>query len=194
MAMTAARPGLIRAEDIPFGRRLVAFCFVLIFDFFYGWSWNTVDLLRPDIRAAFGLGLADVSLMYTAQSGGALIGAVVIGQLADPAYPRKLAALYCEFRETGVAERLGYRDPADLAEQYPRFFWGKVEPHIGPALRHLERTVDGRLWVAQLYAHVFVEEHVRHRLGTERGGGAAGELRVVSGEAEPPIIRHQMSN
>lgn len=83
MAMTAARPGLTRAEDIPFARRLIAFCFIMVFDFFYGWSWNTVDLLRPDIRAAFGLGLADVSLMYTAQSAGALIGAVVIGQLAD---------------------------------------------------------------------------------------------------------------
>src|SRR4051812_43939488 len=93
--------------------------------------------------------------------------------------------------EAGVAERLGYRDPADLAERYPRFFWGKVEPYIGPALRHLERTADGRLWVAQLYAHVFVEEHVRHRLGTERGGGS-GELRVVAGEAEAPVARRQV--
>lgn len=74
---------MIRAEDIPFSRRLIGFCFVMVFDFFYGWSWNTVDLLRPDIRAAFGLSLADVSLMYTTQSAGALIGAVVIGQLAD---------------------------------------------------------------------------------------------------------------
>lgn len=78
-----APTGRVRAEDIPFARRLVAFCFVLVFDFFYGWSWNTVDLLRPDIRAAFGLSLADVSLMYTAQSAGALVGAVTIGQLAD---------------------------------------------------------------------------------------------------------------
>ena len=56
---------------------------------------------------------------------GLVRAADLIGQLADPAYPRKLAALYCEFRETGVAEQLGYRDPADLAEQYPRFFWGR---------------------------------------------------------------------
>jgi hypothetical protein len=129
----------------------------------------------------------------TGTEAGLVRAADLIGQLADPAYPRKLAALYCEFRETGVAERLGYRDPADLAEQYPRFFWGKVEPHIGPALRHLERTPDGRLWVAQLYAHVFVEEHVRHRLGTERGRAAAGELRLVPGEAEPPVARRPMS-
>ena len=73
----------VRAEDIPFARRIIAFMFLLVFDFFYGWSWNTVDLLRPDIRAALGLTLGEVSLMYTAQSAGALIGAVIIGQLAD---------------------------------------------------------------------------------------------------------------
>ena len=83
IAATAAEPGLIRAEDIPFARRVVAFCFVLVFDFFYGWAWNTVDLLRPDIRAAFDLSLNEVALMYTTQSAGALVGAVAIGQLAD---------------------------------------------------------------------------------------------------------------
>ena len=118
---------------------------------------------------------------------GLVRAADLVGQLADPAYPRKLAALYHELRETGVAERLGYRDPADLAEQYPRFFWGKVEPYIGPALGHLGRTAEGRLWVAQLYAHVFVEEHRRRRLGTERGAPAgAAELRMVPGGAGPP--------
>ena len=118
---------------------------------------------------------------------GLVRAADLVGQLADPAYPRKLAALYHELRETGAAERLGYHDPADLAEQYPRFFWGKVEPYIGPALGHLGRTAEGRLWVAQLYAHVFVEEHRRHRLGTERGVPAgAGELRVVPAGAGPP--------
>lgn len=80
MAIIAQR---IRAEDILFSRRVAAFGFLMIFDFFYGWSWNTVDLLRPDIRAAFGLSLKQVSLMYTAQSAGALIGAVLVGQLAD---------------------------------------------------------------------------------------------------------------
>ena len=43
----------------------------------------------------------------------------LIGQLADPFYPRKLNALYHEFAETGVAEQLGYHSPADVAEHYP---------------------------------------------------------------------------
>jgi hypothetical protein len=100
---------------------------------------------------------------------GLLRAADLIGQLADPHYPRKLNALFHEFVETGVAERLDYRSPADLAERYPRFFWSVVEPYIRPALQHLQRTVEGKQWIAQLYAHVFVEEHVRARAGPQRG-------------------------
>lgn len=73
----------VRAEDIPAARRVAAFVFLMVADFFYGWSWNTVDVLRPDIRASFGLTLTQASLMYTAQSAGALLGALLIGQLAD---------------------------------------------------------------------------------------------------------------
>ncbi|MEK0083860.1 metal-dependent phosphohydrolase [Benzoatithermus flavus] len=102
----------------------------------------------------------------------------LIGQLGDPDHPRKLNALYYEFCETGMNEKLGYRSPADLAEQYPRFFWSKVEPYLGTAIRHLERTVEGKQWIAQLYAHVFVEEHRRSRPGPERAPRAKA--------AEPP--------
>ncbi len=100
---------------------------------------------------------------------GLLRAADLIGQLADPFYPRKLNALFHEFVETGVAERLGYRSPADLAEHYPKFFWQKVEPYIDDALAHLQRTVEGKQWIANLYAHVFVEEHRRDRPGPQRG-------------------------
>jgi hypothetical protein len=106
----------------------------------------------------------------------------LIGQLGDPDHPRKLNALYYEFCETGMNERFGYRSPADLAEQYPRFFWSKVEPYLGTALAHLERTVGGKQWIAQLYAHVFVEEHHRSRPGPER---APEEKAAVNGGASP---------
>jgi hypothetical protein len=100
---------------------------------------------------------------------GLVRAADLIGQLADPFYPRKLNALYHEFVETGVAERLGYRSATDVAERYPRFFWQAVEPYIGDALQHLQRTVEGKQWIANLYAHVFAEEHRRERLGPQRG-------------------------
>jgi hypothetical protein len=100
---------------------------------------------------------------------GLVRAADLIGQLADPFYPRKLNALYHEFAETGVAKQLGYKSPADVAAHYPRFFWEKVEPYLGEALHHLSRTVEGKQWIANLYAHVFTEEHTRTRLGPQRG-------------------------
>jgi hypothetical protein len=96
---------------------------------------------------------------------GLLRAADLIGQLADPLYPRKLNALFHEFAEIGINEKLGYATPADLAEQYPRFFWSKVEPYIRDAQRHLELTIEGRQWLAHLYSNVFVIEHNRQHMG-----------------------------
>ena len=73
----------IRAEDVPAARRVAAFAFLMSTDFFYGWAWNTADVLRPDIRAALRLSLGQAGSMYSAQGAGALVGAIVIGQLAD---------------------------------------------------------------------------------------------------------------
>jgi hypothetical protein len=108
----------------------------------------------------------------TETEAGLVRAADLIGQLGDPYYPRKLKALFHEFAETGAADRLGFESPADIAERYPRFFWSKIEPFIGPALGHLERTVEGKQWIANLYANVFVEEHVRARPGPQRAAPA----------------------
>ena len=96
---------------------------------------------------------------------GLLRAADLIGQLADPMYPRKINALFYEFAETGVNGKLGYSSPADLAQRYPGFFWTKVEPYIRDARRHLEQTVEGRQWLAQLYSNVFAIEHNRQGMG-----------------------------
>ena len=99
---------------------------------------------------------------------GLLRAADLIGQLGDPFYLRKLNALFHEFAETGVNLKLGYQNPSDLAEHYPRFFWSKVEPHIGHAIAHLEMTIEGRQWIAQLYSHVFAVEHHLSRMGPQQ--------------------------
>lgn len=80
--MNRAGPRL-RAEDIPVSRRALAFVLLMIFEFFYGWSWNTVDVLRPQFREELGLSLTQAGSAYTAQSLGALIGAIAFGALAD---------------------------------------------------------------------------------------------------------------
>src|SRR4029079_10410477 len=61
----------------------------------------------------------------------------LIGQLGDPSYLRKANALFCEFRETGVAKTLGYDSPADVIEKYPDFYWRSVSPYVAPAVQFL---------------------------------------------------------
>jgi hypothetical protein len=92
----------------------------------------------------------------------------LIGQLADPNYMRKIAALFAEFAETGMNEQLGYDSSAGLRAAYPKFFWSTVTPYIEDALSDLRMTQDGQLWVANLYSHVFAEEHKLPALGAER--------------------------
>ena len=100
---------------------------------------------------------------------GLVRAADLIGQLADPHYLRKQTALFYEFHEIGAAQKLGYTSAADLSENYPKFFWEKVEPYIGDALRCLRRTMAGKQWVAHLYSNVFTVEHQLRWLGPEPG-------------------------
>ncbi len=95
----------------------------------------------------------------TADYPGLLRAADLIGQLADVNYLRKTSALFAEFRETGASEKLGFRTAEDLRAAYPAFFWNAVNPYIGDALQYLRVTQEGKLWIANLYAHVFSEEH-----------------------------------
>ncbi len=95
----------------------------------------------------------------TADYPGLLRAADLIGQLADIDYLRKTSALFAEFQETGANEKLGYQTPDDLRAAYPAFFWQAVRPYIGDALRYLQVTQEGKQWIANLYAHVFSEEH-----------------------------------
>ena len=83
----------------------------------------------------------------------------LIGQLSDLNYLRKVNALFLEFKETGTAEKLGFESSADLRRDYPTFFWGEVSPLIQDAMRYLRVTQEGKQWLANLYAHVFEEEH-----------------------------------
>ena len=98
---------------------------------------------------------------------GLVRAADLIGQLADPFYPRKLNALFYEFEEIGCNASLGYKSPADIADHYPRFFWTKVEPFVGDAMNYLALTVRGRQWIADLYCNVFEVEHGIRKMGPE---------------------------
>lgn len=90
---------------------------------------------------------------------GLLRAADLIGQLAAPNHMRKFPALFYEFEETGTNATLGYKNPGDLRDNYPTFFWKVVTPYIQGGLRYLRGTETGKQWIANLYAHVFAIEH-----------------------------------
>jgi hypothetical protein len=87
-----------------------------------------------------------------------LRAADLIGQLGDPNYMRKANALFYEFQEIGLNEKLGYKTPADVVYKYPQFYWKNVAPQIQTAIRYLNVTSSGRQWVANLYSNVFRAE------------------------------------
>ena len=96
------------------------------------------------------------------EDGALLRAADLIGQLGDPHYLRKVNALFYEFEEIGLNKQLGYETPADLVDQYPKFYWNCVTPHIHTAIRYLNVTSSGRRWIASLYSNVFrAEREVR---------------------------------
>jgi hypothetical protein len=82
-----------------------------------------------------------------------------IGQLGDPNYLRKVPALFYEFTETGTNEKTGYTSPGHMRSSFTKFYWDIIFPYLPDALRFLNVTQEGKLWVANLYAHVHVVEH-----------------------------------
>jgi MFS family permease len=69
--------------ELPVWRRILIFAILLLSEFFYGWAWNSVDVLRPFLRQSLHLGMLQAGSIYSAQGVGALTGAIVMGQLAD---------------------------------------------------------------------------------------------------------------
>jgi MFS family permease len=115
---------------LPASRRAAAFLTLMIFEFFYGWCWNTVDVLRPQIRESLGLTLTQAGSSYTAQSLGALAGAVVLGQVADRVGRRSTLMLvvigYALFAAAGVVVP---NYPVLLAQRFLLgFFLGAIFP------------------------------------------------------------------
>jgi hypothetical protein len=93
--------------------------------------------------------------------GGLVRAADFVGQLGDPDYFRKSPALYYEFQELGLNEKLGYNSPNDLRKKYASFYWGQVYPYIQDALGYLSLTEDGKQWIANMHSHVFASEHIQ---------------------------------
>jgi len=78
-----------------------------------------------------------------------------IGQLADPNRLQKYTALYYEFEELGLNDKLGYKTPGDLRASNAKFYWRIVRPYVQKAIYYLNVTAEGKQWIANLQSNVF---------------------------------------
>jgi hypothetical protein len=85
---------------------------------------------------------------------GLVRAADLIGQLGDPNRLRKCPALFYEFQEIGLNDKLGYKTPGDLRLNNAKFYWDVVSHYIQDALRYLRITHEGKQWIASLHANV----------------------------------------
>jgi hypothetical protein len=90
---------------------------------------------------------------------GLLRAAHLIGTVADPNFVLKINRLFLEAHESGIADQLGYANAPDFIARYPVFFWRVLHPLIGEATDLLGYTGAGRVWLANMHAHLLVEEH-----------------------------------
>lgn len=101
----------------------------------------------------------DPFYQQTGSFAGLVRAADFIGQLGDPDYLRKIPALFYEFEETGENQRIGYTSPGHMRQNFTKFYWQVVRPHIQDALHYLRKTQEGKQWIANLHSHVFDIEH-----------------------------------
>ncbi len=71
------------AEEFSSARRFGIFAAIMAPYLFYAFCWNTENFLRPYMAEALSLTRTQVAAFYTAQALGALLGAVVLSQIAD---------------------------------------------------------------------------------------------------------------
>lgn len=73
----------VRPEDLSAARRWAIFGAIMAPYLFYAFCWNSENFLRPYMAESLGLNKEQVAAFYTAQALGALIGSIVLSQLAD---------------------------------------------------------------------------------------------------------------
>ena len=56
-------------------------------------------------------------------------------------------------------ELLRFDSVSTLRDSYPQFFWEMLNPLIPDGVDLLSYTGSGRLWLANMHAHVLLEEH-----------------------------------
>ena len=90
---------------------------------------------------------------------GLLRASHLMADVADPNFMLKIDRLFLEVRESEIGDQLGYATALDFIARYSKFFWRVLHPLIGEAMELLGYTGSGRVWLANMQAHLMVEEH-----------------------------------
>ena len=106
----------------------------------------------------------------TASYPGLVRAAHYIGAVAEPDYMRKLNALYLEFEESGLNEKLGFRSAVEFREGYAELYEDMLSHMIVDACRYLGETREGNRWIANMNAHLHAELHQEAAMGITRRG------------------------
>lgn len=162
----------------PLRRAIVAFAFLMVAEFFYSWAWNSVDVLRPYIRDSLGLTLTQAGSGYSAQGSGALIGAVLMGQLADRLGRRlMLMVVMIGYGLTLIAGTAVASYPEFLAQRFVMgLFMGGIFPIVvGIYVGLFDGHVRGRL--ASLINAIFSASVVT--LGLASGALAGHDWKIL---------------
>jgi len=176
------------AMQLPLPRRVAAFGFLLAAEFFYSWAWNTVDILRPFIRESLGLTLTQAGSAYSAQGAGALLGSVMIGQLADRLGRRNmLVAVMLGYGTMLLAGVAVSSYPELLLQRFALgiFLGGSFPVVVGIYVGLFEPGIRGRL--ASLVSAVFSASIITQGFAFGHLGGRDWHLLIWLGGV-PPIL------
>lgn len=154
-------------------RGVAAFGFLMVAEFFYSWSWYTIDVLRPYIRESLRLTLTQAGAGYSAQGLGAIIGAVLVGQLADRVGRRTMLAVVMVGYGSGLLGGVAVASFAQYLAQ--RFVLGLFLGGTFPV-------------VVGIYVGLF-QNNVRGRLASLINGVASLAI-VVQGLASGGLVSH----
>ena len=95
---------------------------------------------------------------------GLLRAAHLIGSIADPNFMLKIKPLVLELEESGMTAQLGFANVEEFLIGYPNMFWTQLYPRVADGMELLKFTGEGRVWLANLHAHLLSQEH-RAELG-----------------------------
>ncbi|MBP0001385.1 MAG: metal-dependent phosphohydrolase [Cyanobacteria bacterium SID2] len=126
---------------------------------FSGHKLIVSEVIKRNIEYTRELSTQTPGYEETSSYPGLMRAADWIGQLSDLRYLNKLGALYYEYEETGLNEKLGHRHAGNLRQSHSKQYWTSIYPAIESALEYLSLTQEGKQITANLYANVFAIEH-----------------------------------